>query len=618
MAAIGWGYAADADFMKPTTLRPTPTANSHLELRLATFDTLSEGLDYAARGETGCNFFSGRGQLESVLTYADLREKSRSMALRLSGLGLTRGSRVGVIAATSPDFLIFFYGCQYAGLIPVPLPISTNLGGRQAYVERLRAMLLAADVSSAVAGPDMIEMLREAAVGVNVRLVGTPADFWDLSESKGDLQPLGKDDPAYIQYSSGSTSMPRGVMVTQRGITSNALGIARHGLALEAGDRCASWLPLYHDMGLVGFSITPMLGQFSADYLPTSAFTKRPLLWLQIISDHGATISFAPTMGYDLCVRRAAKAQGSDYDLSRWRVAGVGAEMIRHDVLEKFAANFAAFGFDRRAYLPSYGLAESTLAVSFAPLGRGVTTDRIDRRACEVLHQALPVTTLGTNGSAKKTRTMVVCGRPLPDHEVSIRDASDRVLPDRAIGRIYVKGPSLMEGYFQDPVSTRSALTDDGWLDTGDLGYLTDGELVITGRQKDLIICNGRNIWPHDLEWTLEQLPNLRTGGVAAFSVEDDVQGERVVIVAECRLTDEAAREVLVRDMKGASRTLAGVDPEVLLVPVRSLIFTSSGKLSRAAVKSSYLSGDLEPLSLPRSEPSVPAPQPLLSASAGG
>ena len=195
MAAIGWGYAADADFMKPTTLRPTPTANSHLELRLATFDTLSEGLDYAARGETGCNFFSGRGQLESVLTYADLREKSRSMALRLSGLGLTRGSRVGVIAATSPDFLIFFYGCQYAGLIPVPLPISTNLGGRQAYVERLRAMLLAADVSSAVAGPDMIEMLREAAVGVNVGLVGTPARFLGSQREQGRSAALGQGRP---------------------------------------------------------------------------------------------------------------------------------------------------------------------------------------------------------------------------------------------------------------------------------------------------------------------------------------------------------------------------------------------------------------------------------------
>ncbi|WP_119168672.1 fatty acyl-AMP ligase [Algihabitans albus] len=599
------------------TLLPTPTINSNLDLRLATFETLSEGLDYAARGETGCNFFSGRGQLEAVLPYAELRERSVEVALRLTGMGLPRGSRVGLIATTSADFMIFFYACQYAGLIPVPLPISTNLGGRSAYVERLRAMLSAADVSLAVAEADMIDVLREAAEGLAIRMVGTPGDFRDLPESRGDLRPLGKEDPAYIQYSSGSTSMPRGVMITQRGVTSNVLGIARHGLALESGDRCASWLPLYHDMGLVGFSITPMMGQFSADYLPTSAFTKRPLLWLQIISDHGATISFAPTMGYDLCVRRAAKAQGGTYDLSRWRVAGVGAEMIRADVLEQFAMQFASFGFDQRAYLPSYGLAESTLAVSFAPLGRGLKTDRIDRRACEVLHQALPVAKLG-NGSAKRARTVVVCGRPLPDHSVEIRDNGGRVLPDREIGSIHVKGPSLMEGYFQDEGATQSAVTEDGWLDTGDLGYLADGELVVTGRQKDLIISNGRNIWPHDLEWALEKLPDLRTGGVAAFCVEDDIKGERVVIVAECRLTDEDARQTLVRDMQGASRLVAGVDPEVMLVPTRSLTFTSSGKLSRAAVKASYLGDRLEPLSLSRPAAPLVTLEPLRSATDSG
>ena len=599
------------------TLRTTPTINSQLDLRLAAFETLAEGLDYAARGETGCNFFSGRGALEVVLPYADLRDRSVALALRLSACGLPRASRVGLIATTSADFMVFFYACQYAGLVPVPLPISTNLGGRSAYIERLRAMLSAADVSLAVAEADTIEELREACQGLSIKLVGTPADFWDLSEAGGDLRPLGKDEPAYIQYSSGSTSLPRGVLVTQRSVTSNVRGIARHGLALEVGDRCASWLPLYHDMGLVGFSITPLLGQFSADYLPTSAFTKRPLLWLQIISDHGATISFAPTMGYDLCVRRAAKAQGGTYDLSSWRVAGVGAEMIRAEVLEQFASHFSPFGFDRRAYLPSYGLAEATLAVSFAPLGRGLKTDRIDRRACEVLHQALPVAKLG-NGSAKRARTVVVCGHPLPDHKVEIRGSGGRVLPEREIGRIHVQGPSLMEGYFQDPAATRGAMSEDGWLDTGDLGYLADGELVVTGRQKDLIISNGRNIWPHDLEWALEKLPDLRTGGVAAFCVDDDVKGERVVIVAECRLNDEEARQALVRDMQGASRVVAGVDPEVMLVPTRSLTFTSSGKLSRAAVKASYLGDRLEPLSLARPAAPLVALEPVRSATDSG
>ncbi len=603
--------------MERQTLRPTPTANPDLELRIAEFETLTEGLDYAARGQTGCNFFSARGDLESVLTYRELRERSIEVALRLSAGGLPRHSRIGVIAGTSPEFLVFFYGCQYAGLVPVPLPVSTNLGGHKAYVARLRSMLSAAGVAMAVAADDMIDMLREAAEGLDVELIGTPSDFYALSAKGGELRPLDKDEPSYIQYSSGSTSMPRGVLVTQRAVTSNVLGISRHGLELRGGDRCVSWLPLYHDMGLVGFSITPMLGQYSADYLPTSAFTKRPLLWLRLISDQGATISFGPTMGYDLCVRRAAKSMGGSYDLSRWRVAGVGAEMIRAEVLEQFAECFATSGFNRRAYLPSYGLAESTLAVSFAPLSRGLKLDHVDRRACELFHEAMPAKK-GTNGSAARTRTLVVCGRPLPDHEVSIRDNDGRILPERAIGRIYVKGPSLMKGYFQDPEATHGALTDDGWLDTGDLGYLADGELVVTGRHKDLIICNGRNIWPHDLEWALEGLPELRTGGVAAFSVEDDEQGERVVIVAECRLAEEHAQEALVRDILGTIRTAAGVDPEVVLVPARSLTFTSSGKLSRAAVKSDYLGGDLCPLTV--HEPAVRTAQPegLLSRAASG
>ncbi len=441
----------------------TATSNSVLPFRVGTFETIWEGLDYAARGETGCNFFSSRGEPARSLTYADIRSEAIDLALRLSSLKLPRGSRFAIVAETTPHFLTFFYACQYIGLVPVPLPLSINLGGHEAHVARLRSMLSAARPAAAVASEDLLPSLIEATAGLGVELAGTPDDFRALPAAAGDLAPFGKDEPCYIQYSSGSTMDPKGVLVTQRAITTNARAIGRDGLQLRQGDRAASWLPLYHDMGLVGFCITPMLAQVSIDYLATSTFAVRPMTWLQLISERRCTIAFSPTFGYELCLRRAAKANGLNLDLSSWRVAGIGGEMIRPDVLDQFAQTFGRYGFDAGAFLPSYGLAEATLAVSFAPLGRGVEVDTVDR-----------------------------------------------ALPDRAIGRICIKGPSLMEGYYRNPEATRQMKLADGWLDTGDMGYVVAGKLFVTGRRKDMIICNGRNIWPQDLEWAVETLADVR------------------------------------------------------------------------------------------------------------
>jgi fatty-acyl-CoA synthase len=566
----------------------TATSNSVLPLRVGAFETIWEGLDYAARGETGCNFFSSRGAPGRSLTYADIRSEAIDLALRLSSLKLPRGSRFAIVAETTPHFLTFFHACQYVGLIPVPLPLSINLGGHEAHVARLRSMLSAARPAAAVASEDLLPSLIEATAGLGVELAGTPDDFRALPAAAGDLAPFGKDEPCYIQYSSGSTMDPKGVLVTQRAITTNARAIGRDGLRLRQGDRAASWLPLYHDMGLVGFCITPMLAQVSIDYLATSTFAVRPMTWLQLISERRCTIAFSPTFGYELCLRRAAKANGLNLDLSSWRVAGIGGEMIRPDVLDQFAQTFGRYGFDAGAFLPSYGLAEATLAVSFAPLGRGVEVDTVDRDNYEITRRAIPVKPGG-----RRTRSFVACGNVLPDYGVEIRDDLDRVLPDRAIGRICIKGPSLMEGYYRNPEATRQMKLADGWLDTGDMGYTVAGKLFVTGRRKDMIICNGRNIWPQDLEWAVEALADVRTGSVAAFSVSDDDGDERVVVVVECYFAEPARQRALVRDIAAVIHRTAGVHCEVMLVPARTLVFTSSGKLSRAAAKARYLNDGL-------------------------
>ncbi|MBL8660777.1 MAG: fatty acyl-AMP ligase [Rhodospirillales bacterium] len=568
----------------------TATSNPVLPFRVGTFETIWEGLDYAARGETGCNFFSSRGAPARSLPYSEIRERALDLALRLSTLDLPRGSRFAIVAETSPHFLIFFYACQYVGLIPVPLPLSINLGGHDAHVARLRAMLAAAQPAAAVASRELLPTLAQAAAGLGARLIGTPEDFDALPAAGGALAPFNKDEPCYIQYSSGSTMDPKGVMVSQRAITTNARAIGRDGLRLRAGDRAASWLPLYHDMGLVGFCITPMLAQVSIDYLATSTFAVRPLTWLQLISERRCTIAFSPTFGYELCLRRAAKANAMNLDLSSWRVAGIGGEMIRPDVLEQFAAAFGPHGFDRRAFLPSYGLAEATLAVSFAPLGEGVVVDSVDRDKYEFTRRAVPVK---SNGAAQRTRSFVACGSVLPEYAVEIRDDNGRTLPDRTIGRICIQGPSLMEGYYRNPAATRQMKLADGWLDTGDMGYAVGGTLFVTGRRKDMIICNGRNIWPQDLEWAVESLADVRTGSVAAFSVDDDDGDERVVIVVECYFAEPARQRALVQDISAIIHRTAGVHCEVMLVPARTLIFTSSGKLSRAAAKARYLNDGL-------------------------
>jgi fatty-acyl-CoA synthase len=522
-----------------------------------------------------------------VLPYAQLREQAQALAARFIAGGFKPGDRVALAAVTDGDFLRAFFACQYAGLVPAPLPLPAPFGGKDAYVEHVRNMLRAADARAAISPSDLVEWFTEAAEGLGVEFVGTIADLPEASEI--DLPTPDAEGLCYIQFSSGSTRSPSGVAVTQSALLANGRIAMGEVAGAQPFDRALSWLPLYHDMGLVGFVLMPIIFQMSVDLLPTGAFVRRPLLWLELISRNRATFSYSPTFGYELAARRCDAAALAKLDLSCWRVAGVGGDMVRPNVLRTFAETFAPAGFDGAGLTVSYGMAEATLALTYEP-GLGLHTDIVDKDRLE--HDALaePAVT-----HTERTREFAICGRMLPEHEAEIRDGHGRPLPERAVGRIFVRGPSLMRGYFGEPEATARVLSPEGWLDTGDLGYFLDGQLVVTGRAKDLMIVNGRNIWPQDLEWSVENVvQGLRSGDVAVFSIASELD-ERIVAFVQCRNSDAAARQQMRVEIKKHLLARHGVDVEVVLTPPHSLPQTSSGKLSRSRAKAMYKAGAFAP-----------------------
>ena len=546
--------------------------------------TLTEALDAAALGQAGISLYGLRGEPVETISYTRLRTCARAQARRLLAAGLHRGDRVGLIAETSAEFIQSFFACQYAGLTPAPMPLPTPLGGLDAYAEQIGRLLAQAGAAAAFGPAALQPQLAQATeeAGVRLRLA-----LDDLPDGDAALIEANPQDACYLQFSSGSTRSPMGVLATHRALMANALAITRDGLRVSASDRALSWLPLFHDMGLVGFLLSPLSVGMPVDLLPTDAFVRRPLLWPRLISQTGATISYSPSFGYDLCARRAETADLAGIDLSRWRVAGVGGDMVRAAPLKAFAARFEDTGFSEQAFVASYGMAEATLALTMAPLGEGLRKETLSIDRLERTGDAAPA------ADASRARDFVRCGPVLPGHELEVRDEGGQTLPERRVGRIFVRGPSLMAGYFRQPEATRAALSPDGWLDTGDLGFLADGQLTPTGRSKDLILVNGRNIWPQDLEWTVEaEVAGVRSGDVAAFAAPDE-QG--VVALVQSRLRDAGARERLCADVAALIRARHGLEAEVRLIGGSGLPQTSSGKLRRARARELYLLGAFEP-----------------------
>ena len=562
---------------------PTPSV-SGIELRSADFATLVEALDYAALGQSGFNYYDGRGKLIATLPYRELRARAVAMAVHLAPLG--RGQRLALVAHTHPDFAVMFYACQYAGLVPVPLPASVHLGGREAYIRHLRQLLCDCVAVAAFAPPEFVGFLREASDGLPMALAGTLEEFSQLPSASALPSPPLISELAYLQYTSGSTRFPRGTMISQSAVMANLNAIFNHGFCLTQDDRFCSWLPYYHDMGLVGIVLGCVATQRSVDYLPTRDFAMRPRLWLKLMSMNRATVSFSPPFGYVLCARRLRASDAHDLDLSAWRVAGVGAEMIHPESLAEFATALAPAGFDAKAFLPCYGMAECSLAVSFAQVGGGASIDVVDIDSLARDGEALP---LVGNVLAAKRRAFVGCGRPLPGYEMEILDESGFPLSDRQCGRIHLRGPSIMAGYFGNAQASREVLSAEGWLDTGDIGYRVDGIIYITGRAKDLMIIKGRNIWPQDLEYLAEQEPEVRPTDASAFSITDNDGEEVAVLVVQCREPDPRKLAKLSERLHQVILFEFGIHCLVELVSPHTLPRTSSGKLSRSAARREYI-----------------------------
>ncbi|MDT8320923.1 MAG: fatty acyl-AMP ligase [Xanthomonadales bacterium] len=572
-------------------LHPTPV-NRDLPLRSEGFGNLVEALEYAARGDSGFNFYDHSGQIEFVLPYKQLLEEARVLARKLTSLGCARGSRVGIVAETDPMFHRFFFACQMAGLVPIPVPAGIQLGAHKAYVSQVRRMLLSCGAQIAVAPVSHAPLLAEVAASLELVMSGPPADFDALPESSQPLRPLAGSELAYLQYTSGSTRFPRGVKISQDTALENLRRISRNGMQLTATDRFASWLPFYHDMGMIGFILVPLIAQLSVDYISTRTFAMRPRLWLKMISDNRGTISSSPTFGYALCARRLRPEDCERYDLSSWRAACVGAEPIKPKPLADFAEALAPCGFDAKAFTACYGMAETVLAVSFTPLGQGIHVDTVDAEQMATSGAAVPVP-----ANQLKAASYVDCGALLPGFSLSIRNDAGTELPERQCGRIFLKGPSVMGGYFDDPETTAEVLSEEGWMDTGDIGYRVGSHLFITARSKDVIIIKGRNLWPHDMESTVEQLSQIRLGGVAAFAIPQGDEEDQVVIVAETRHRDPERREELVHQIWSLIHEHFGVNVLVDLVKPGTLPRTSSGKLSRSQSRQAYFerSERLEP-----------------------
>jgi fatty-acyl-CoA synthase len=568
----------------------TPTLDK-LPRRLADFGTMGEALDYAATGNRGLNFHDARGTLTRAYPFSELRDDALLVSRRFIALGIKPGDRIALVAETGVEFAAAFFGAVYAGAWPVPLPLPTSFGGREAYVDQLGVQLKSCDPVLFLFPPELSEFGKAAAdkAGFASRDWDTLAD---IEPSTAGLPTAKGDDIAYLQYSSGSTRFPHGVAVTHHALLDN-LHSHGFGLKVEQTDRVISWLPWYHDMGLVGCFLSPIAMQMSVDYLKTEDFARRPLAWLDMITRNpGTSVSYSPTFGYDICSRRmSSQTRAEDrFDLSRWRIAGNGADMIRPDVMQAFVDSFDAAGFKASVFCPSYGLAEATLAVSLMPPGEGIRLELVEEN--ELSGGASDD---GGDERPRRFRAIVNCGKPVNGMTIEIRDADGQILPDRGIGKVFVRGASVMHSYFRDEESTRACLSDDGWLDTGDMGYLSSGYIYIVGRAKDMIIINGRNHWPQDIEWAVEQLPGFKSGDIAAFAITGPSGEETPAVLVHCRVSDNEERGRLRDEIRERVRAITGITPVVELVPPRTLPRTSSGKLSRTKARNLYLTGEIVP-----------------------
>ncbi len=546
--------------------------------------TLTEMLDWhvLAHPDRPHVCFIDDGGGESTLTYAGLREAARAVSAGLGRRDLAPGQAVAIMLPTCPEFFVVFFGILMAGGVPVPIYPPARPSQIEDHLKRQAAILRNAEAHVLVTVEEARRAARFLRAQVaSLRHVATPSE---ISVSAGDSPgiPSRPEDLAFLQYTSGSTGEPKGVALTHANLLANirAMGTA---LKAESTDVFVSWLPLYHDMGLIGAWLGSMYHAVKLVAMSPLTFLARPERWLWAVHRHGGTLSAAPNFAYDLCLKRIDDRDIEGLDLSSWRVAANGAEPVIAATVEGFCERFAAHGFRRESMKPVYGLAECSVGLAFPPLDGAVSIDRVDRERFTLRGEAVPA------GDTPSPLSFVACGRPLPGHEIRVVDERGRELPGGREGRLQFCGPSATRGYHRNPAATAD-LFDGDWLESGDLAYIRDGDVYLTGRRKDLIIKAGRNIYAQEIERVVGQVEGVRMGCVAVFGVPDRATGaEKLVVMAETReKRDDRLRELRRRVEEATLDAVGTPADDVALVPPRTVLKTSSGKIRRAACRMAY------------------------------
>ncbi len=545
--------------------------------------------DYTATADVtrGYTFVGEDGRSEEFFSFSELSSRVAEHGAALLALGLRAGEHVAMIIPDGKQFVFTFLGAMHVGLVPVPMcppatlgKLTNYLGTTQFLVEKSEAAaLVCTGEIKRIIGSVRTPHLRRIVAVSELHIDGTRAPLADISP----------DSAAFIQFTSGSTSRPKGVVLSHANLAANAHCIMTLGLKATPEDVGCTWLPFYHDMGLIGFVIAPLTTQTPVAFMQPLSFIKRPVDWLRMVTRHRGTIGFSPNFAYGLSTSRIKEKDLEGLDLSSWRIAGCGAEPIQLATLDRFAERFECVGFRPEFFMPCFGMAESTLAVTFHDLSERPRAQRLrmDRLTSESV--AEPADAVGDFETAE----FVSCGRPFDGHEVRIRLADGSFAEDNRVGEVVLRGPSVMQGYYKDSDATQAAIRD-GWLHTGDKGYLSGGELYICGRIKDMIIVAGKNYYPTDIEWVAGEVDGIRRGNVVAFGTGMFGSAENVVVAAELKISEPDV-DLLTRNIKAAVLEQVGVRvDEVILLEPGAIPKTTSGKLQRAATKALYESGELE------------------------
>ena len=566
--------------------RPTQAAAAAAPSEAA---TLIEVLDWHARQHPDRPhlILESDAGAERIVTYRELAEGATAVAAGLRSQGLESGATVAIMLPTGPDFFRCFFGVLHAGGIPVPIYPPFRPSQIEEHLVRQAKILANAEAAWLLAAPEATRVARLLRAQVpGLRGILTPADL--AGAATADFAPARRQaaDIGLIQYTSGSTGDPKGVELSHRNLLANirAMGAA---LQASADDVFVSWLPLYHDMGLIGAWLGSLYFAAPAVILPPLRFLARPESWLWAIHRHRGTLTAAPNFGFELCVRKIDDAAIQGLDLGSLRLAVNGAEPVSPLTMRRFSDRFAPYGFRAEAMAPVYGLAENAVGLAFPPPGRLPWIDRIDRGALTRHGEAMPAA-----ADDPAALELPACGHALPGHEIRIVDELGRELGDRREGRLQFRGPSATRGYHRNPEKT-AALFDGTWLESGDLAYTVAGDIFLTGRSKDIIIRAGRNIHPNEVEDALGEIPGLRKGCVAVIGSAGAATGtERVIVLAETRAAEEASRaDLRQRIDEVVTALLEAPADDIVLLPPHGVLKTSSGKIRRAACRALYEQG---------------------------